>query len=391
MNWLDVFIILFLLAALIRGTEVGFTRQFFSTFGFFTGLFIGAMTENRVIHLVYTPGKRALLALVMTLGFAIIGMIIGEYVGWRLKFTLQRAQLADKLDRILGAALAGVTLLAAVWLGTAIFRGMPDGLWQRQIRGSRIVSGVNSILPSAPGVLTNLGHLIDPNGFPQVFTGVEPEPAKTEVTLPDIGELNDAIQKDHASVVKIEGKGCGGIVEGSGFVAANNRVLTNAHVVAGVEQPFVIDGNGTHQAKVVSFDPDLDVAVLSTDGLFGGPLKLATENAPNGTAVAMLGYPGGNALSIGPGTILDSFEAVGHNIYNKGQTKREVYSVKMDVQAGNSGGPMIGVDGTVIGMVFAKSTSYDQIGYALTLDKVAESLDKASSKTAAVNTGKCAE
>ena len=391
MNWLDIFIIVFLLAALIRGTEVGFTRQFFSTVGFFAGLFLGAYIENLLIHLVHTPGKRALLALVVVVGCAIGLMTLGEFVGWRLKFRLQKAQVVDRVDRIAGAVLAGITLLLAVWLGASIFRGAPDGLWQKQIRTSRIVSALNSTLPSAPGVLTGLGHLIDPNSFPQVFAGLEPQPTNVNAPLPDVGELNAAIQQDHESVVKIEGKGCGGIVEGSGFVAAKGEVLTNAHVVAGVAKPFIIDDNGTHTAKVVYFDPNVDIAVLRADNLAGGPLALNAETVDNGTAVAMLGYPGGKELNVMPGTILDSFTAVGHNIYNKGQTERQVYSVKTNVQEGNSGGPLLAKDGQVVGIVFARSTSYDQVGYALTMRQVAQSLTAASNKTASVSTGSCAE
>src|SRR5690606_64574 len=127
-----------------------------------------------------------------------------------------------------------------------------------------VIAFLDSRLPSAPEVLTQLGHLIDPNNFPQVFSGLEPS-LKTDAPLPDMGDLNPAVQKVRPSVVKIEGEGCNSIVEGSGFVAGDDVVVTNAHVVAGVEDPFVLDQNGRHDAYVVLFDPDLDLAVLRTD------------------------------------------------------------------------------------------------------------------------------
>ncbi len=266
---------------------------------------------------------------------------------------------------------------------------MPDGVLQRQIRSSRIVSILNTILPPAPTILTGLGHLIDPNTSPQVFTGLEPPPK--DAPLPDLGELNAAIRNDKLSVVKIEGKGCGGVVEGSGFVAGNERVLTNAHVVAGVPRPFILDDKGTHDATVVYFDPDLDVAVLRATNLAGRPLTLNADTMPNSTPVALLGYPEGLGYTAVPGAILDSFTAIGHNIYNKGQTERQVYSVKAEVREGNSGGPLVTKDGAVVAIIFAKSTGYDQVGYALTLQPLIQSLDKASNRTTAVDTGSCAE
>jgi S1-C subfamily serine protease len=389
MNWLDLFIVLFLVTALVRGSEVGFIRQFFSTLGFFVGLFLGALLHGLLTGLATTPNSRALLALFVTLGCALALMTIGEYFGLLLKFKLREAHLTNKLDRIFGSVLAAVTLLAAVWLGAAIFRNIPDSGWQRQIRTSRIVAFLDSSLPSAPNVLTRLGHLIDPNNFPQVFTGLEPT-LKTDAPLPDMGDLNPAVQAARPSVVKIEGEGCDATVEGSGFVAGPNQVITNAHVVAGVKRPFVIDQEGRHAAKVVLFDPNLDLAVLHAENLLGQPLPLENQDAPNGTPVAAMGYPEGAGFTAGPGVILETFIASGRNIYNQGDTKREVYSVKSDIRQGNSGGPIINKDGEVVGVIFAKSINYDHVGYALTMEKVVKALNTAKGQTTAVSTDSCA-
>jgi S1-C subfamily serine protease/uncharacterized membrane protein required for colicin V production len=391
MNWLDLFIILFAIAAIIRGLEVGFVRQFFSTFGFFAGLFLGALIEGLVINHVHGAETKALVALLITMGSAISVMTLGEYAGLRLKFKLRETHIAEKLDTIFGSALAGLTVLLAVWLGASIFRGLPDSAWQRQLQTSRIISTLDSELPSAPGMLARLGHLIDPNGFPQVFTGLEPSlPADTP--LPDMGALNAAVEQDRPSVVKIEGEGCGGVVEGSGFVASDGLVITNAHVVAGVERPVVIDQGGQHRATPVWFDPDLDLAVLKTNGLAGKPLPLLSSEVNKGTPGAVLGYPGGGGFSGRPAAILDAFNAVGRNIYNQSTTERRIYSMRADIQQGNSGGPVIDQDGAVIGVVFAKSTAYNQVGYALTMDRVIQDLNQAKDNMAgSVSTGNCAQ
>jgi S1-C subfamily serine protease len=390
MNWLDLLIVLFLVTAFIRGVEIGFIRQFCSTAGFFGGLFLGAWIEGRVVAQVHTPDAKAVLALICIGGGAALLWGIGEYVGLRLKFIIGDGSIIDRLDKIFGSGLAAITLLLAVWLGTAVFRNLPDGALQRQIRSSRVVAVVNHVLPSAPNVLTSVGHFIDPNGFPQVFSGLEPS-VQTDAPLPDIGILNAAVKKDQPSVVKIEGKGCGGIIEGSGFVASGNEVITNAHVVAGVTNVFVDDASGAHRAKVILFDPDLDLAVLSVGGLSGNPLDMATQTAADGTAAAVLGYPNGGGFTAKPAAILESFTATGRNIYNRGQTKRDIYSVKGNVEQGNSGGPVIDQNGSVIGIVFAKSTTYSNVGYALTMQPVVSEFNAVRGNTGAVSTGSCAE
>ena len=390
MDWLDLFIALFLIASLIRGSEVGFVRQFCSTAGFFIGLFLGAWINSLVTDLVGSPGAKALLALVVILVVSILCMTIGEYAGLLLKFRLRDAKVTNKLDKVFGSILAAITLLAAVWLGASIFRNIPDSGWQRQIRNSRIVTLLDNNLPSAPGVLTKLGHLIDPNAFPQVFTGLEPQ-LQTDAPLPDMGVLNPAVERARPSVVKIEGEGCNSIVEGSGFVTGDGAVVTNAHVVAGVRQPFVLDQKGKHGAKVVLFDPDLDIAILRAENLAGAPLALETTPAENGTATAILGYPSGAGFTAGPGVILESFKAEGRNIYNQGLTIRDVYSVKTDIEHGNSGGPAINQDGKVIGVVFAKSINYEHVGYALAIAQVKADIDKASGLTDKVSTSSCTQ
>ena len=390
MDWLDLFILLFLVAALVRGTEVGFVRQFFSTLGFFSGVFLGAWINSFMTPLVHTPTTRALLSLSLIISFAIGLMGVGEYAGLRIKFHIRDADLTNRLDRFFGAVLAGLGVLAMVWLGASVFRTVPDGGWQRQIRNSRVVATIDSKLPSAPKFLTQLGHLIDPNSFPQVFTGLEPQLA-TDAPLPDMGALNPAVQLARPSVVKVEGEGCDSEVEGSGFVAESDLVITNAHVVAGVKSPYVLDQKGKHSAKVVMFDPNLDIAVLKVKNLAGQPLALESRAVDNNTPAAILGYPAGGGFTAGPGVVLEAFEAEGRNIYNQGNTVREVYSVKTDIEHGNSGGPMIGVNGRVVGVIFAKSINYDHVGYALAMQQVIDDLHKAEGATGSVSTESCAE
>lgn len=392
MNIVDILILLFLISALVRGIELGLVRQICAAAGVLGGLFIGAYVQGKIIHLAHTPATKALLALCTILTAIALFSSLGEYVGAILKSRLQRfnIRLINTADKTVGAVVAGFALLVVVWLGAAIFNTIPAAAIQKEIKGSVIVAQLNKSLPPAPDIVSRLGHLIDPNGFPNVFTGLEPQ-IDTNKPLPSIGELDGAVQKTRASIVKIEGEGCGGISQGSGFVADPGLVITNAHVVAGVENPFVVDASGRHRAQVIWFDADLDMAVLKTKGLAGPPLAMLPDVVPNGTASAALGYPGGGDFAAHPAVVLDSFTALGRDIYNQGETKREVYSLKADIVPGNSGGPLVDKDGMVVGLIFAESTTYEDVGYALTMGKVVEGLNQAKDRSQTVDTGSCAQ
>src|SRR5690349_17454921 len=125
MDWLDLFIVLFLVAALVRGTEVGFVRQFFSSIGFFGGLFFGAWINSFILHDAFGTEVRALLSILFILIFAIGFMTLGEYAGVVLKSHVKKLAVTNRLDRVLGAALAVATLLIAVWLAAGVFRDAP--------------------------------------------------------------------------------------------------------------------------------------------------------------------------------------------------------------------------------------------------------------------------
>jgi S1-C subfamily serine protease len=386
---LDVLIILFALSAIYRGFEIGFVRQLFSTLGFFGGLFLGAWLQTHTVSLAHTPGGKAAMTLLTTLGCALLLLTIGEYAGLRLKHRVMPKRI-NAFDNGFGSFLSIVSLLISAWLLAAIVGSLPYRSVQAGIQGSHIVRGMNRIMPPAPGVIAGLGHLIDPNGFPQVFIGSEPSP-RQGVGTPSLGSLAGAVNRDRPSVVKVEGQGCGGIVEGSGFVVGSDMVATNAHVIAGIKHSFVEDSNGIHSATPIWFDPDLDFAVLRVSNLAGPSLVISQKHVSPGTPAAALGYPGGGAFTAGAAAVLDQFTATGRNIYGRGSTERDIYEIKANIIPGNSGGPLIASDGTVIGVVFAESTSYEHVGYALTTAQISSSVNQAAAANQSVRTGRCAE
>lgn len=389
MNFIDLLIISFIIVSLFRGREIGFVRQLFSTIGFFGGLWLGALIQRHSVGLMHTTLSKTIFSLTVILGFAVLLLAVGEYVGILLKKKVHRPQL-NWLDNFFGSILSAVSILIAVWLSASIASSLPYPGLKADIRQSKIISFLNDSLPPAPEVMADIGHLIDPNGFPQVFIGSEPSPPEVG-KIPNMGSLQAAVNKTKASVVKVEGQGCGGIVEGSGFVVGNDLVATNAHVVAGIATPYVADGNGLHKATPIWFDPDLDFAVLRVNNLAGKPLVIDSTEVSPGTAAAVLGYPSGGGFEADPAAVLDEFTAVGRNIYGQGSTHREVYELRANVVPGNSGGPLIAKDSSVIGVIFAESTTYKNIGYALTAQQVKSEINQAQAQDHVVSTGSCTE
>ena len=196
---------------------------------------------------------------------------------------------------------------------------------------------------------------------------------------------------DQASVVKIQGLGCGGIVEGSGFIVRPGIVITNAHVVAGISHPYIYDNNGSHSAEVIWFDPNLDLAILKTSNLSGKPLPIDTSIVSNGTGGVVLGYPGGGTFQAKIASVMNEFLATGKNIYGTGKTNRSVYEIQADVIPGNSGGPLVIANGQVIAVVFAQSTTYYHVGYAITANQIIPEINQALNQNSERNTGSCAD
>jgi S1-C subfamily serine protease len=191
----------------------------------------------------------------------------------------------------------------------------------------------------------------------------------------------------HASqlVVKVTGNGCGGVVTGSGFPIGNGYVVTNAHVVSGTGSHRIeTAGGNVIRADVVYFDSDRDVALLYAPDLSGAGLDLAP--AERGTKGAVIGYPGGGAESVQPAVVDGAVEAAGRDIYNQKPVTREIYVIQAKVRPGNSGGPLVDLQGRVLGIVFATSASEPDQAYALTDSEVTTATQKVHGGQAPIDT-----
>lgn len=387
MNVLDLLLIVVLVLAGVSGYRRGLALQALSFGGLLLGLAAGALLAPVAAGLVESPVAQAGAATATLIVLAGLGDGVGWLVGARLR-QRARATRFGQADAAGGSVVAVVASLVAIWfVALNLVNGPVPGV-SKEIRGSAIVRTLDDALPEPPSLLAQVRHFFNRFGFPDVFSGIPPLPAEP-VEPPTQAEARAAFDAAADSTVRIVGEGCGHVQEGSGFVAANGYVVTNAHVVAGVDEPFVQtqDDEASQQATTVLFDPDLDVAILHVGRTPGPALRLT--DAERGDAGAVLGFPGGGPLTPGRAAVLRTIEAVGRDIYGDGQTERSVLELQARIRPGNSGGPFVLADGAVGGVVFAASTTDGDVGYAIASDEVAPRVEEAVGETSEVSTGPC--
>jgi S1-C subfamily serine protease len=236
--------------------------------------------------------------------------------------------------------------------------------------------------------LAQLRSTVIGNGIPTLIEGLGQGP---QVAVPNASTNTPALNRAAESVLKIAGTAyqCGQNQTGTGFVVAPGRVVTNAHVVAGVSQPVVeVPNGGAMPGRVVYFDTRHDLAVLAVDGLPSEPLAL-TSDLPSGSPAAFAGYPHGGPFRSNPATVQDIASVLVPDIYGENPSPEDIYRLAGDVQPGNSGGPLLTMDGQVAGVIFAKATSDAEMGFAITMDDVFPVASQAAGLTAPVSSGQC--
>ena len=398
MNWVDIVLLVLVAIASIHGLRLGAAIQVLSFGGFWLGLFFGALTVPALVGLVHTTASKTIIAAAVIFGMAGILGGVGRYLGVHSNVALRRFHLG-LVDSAAGAVVAMFATFVAVWLVAGVLTNSRFTSLNSAVANSRILRAADTLLPAPPTIFSRIGSFLTSEGFPVVFAGLPPQ-LTPPVASPSESAIAPAVAVVAPSTVKIEGTGCGVIKEGSGFVVAPGLVVTNAHVVAGISRPFVIDQYGDHPATAALYDPQLDIAVLRVSGLQEPSASLLGGSAfvGRGSAAAVLGYPEGGPFKAVPAGLADTFKATGLDIYGNAGVTREIYELDAVIQPGNSGGPLVaaggGADGirigTVIGVVFARSTTDTTVGYALALPAVNQDIAMAESSDSTVTTGACA-
>ncbi|MEU9349452.1 MarP family serine protease [Streptomyces griseoloalbus] len=389
MDLLDILLLLVVLAYAASGYRRGLVAGCVSLAGFVGGAVVGVWILPWVMDLV-TPGTtRATVTAVFTVLLpAVAGHELAGRLALRLRRELDRGPLRVA-DGIGGAVANSVAVLIVAWVAASVLGASSSPLVTSAIRDSRLLGTVQDVMPdTTPGWFSGATTALTEAGFPQVFNPFENE-STAEVAEPSGDSVTQAATRAaQRSTVKVEGMAGTQGREGSGFVYAREHVMTNAHVVAGIDEPTVrVGGVGRpYEARVVLFDPRKDVAVLFVPDL-RAPVLRFDDDAGRGDAAVVAGYPQDGALNLQAATVAARVQARGQNIYNDETVTREIYSIRSTVRPGNSGGPLLTTDGRVYGVVFARSTSDAETGYVLTADEVADDAERAARATAPVDTG----
>jgi S1-C subfamily serine protease len=392
-NLLDLVLIIATIMFAIGGFRQGFVTATLSFFGFFGGAVLGAQLADPIAgRLSQDSSWRIAVAVAVVLAVALLGQVLAVSLGNQLRSQLTW-QPAQAVDAVLGAVVSAVAVLLVFWMVATPLASAPYPRVSSAVRDSQVIRGVDDVVPrQVRSIYSSLRDAVRSYDFPEVFGPLVPTRVRS-VPRPDSKLLQSpVVGTAHPSVVKITGlaESCARRVEGSGFVYASNRIITNAHVVAGIDQPSVQVGGDRREATVVLYDPDRDVAVLYVPDLGLRPLPFASRPVDTNADAIVLGYPEDGPFFAGAARIRDRMEIRGPDIYNDRTVTREVYSIYGDVRSGNSGGPLIAPDGSVLGVIFAAAVDQQFTGFALTAAEVAADARTGANSTAEVSTGDCA-
>ncbi len=372
--------------AALGGYRAGFVARVLSWIGLAAGIVLAVLVAPRILEAFSTaadPQVRALVAVGLFVVVASLGATVGEMVGSKLRRLIPPGPLR-MVDRSVGAVAAGFSVLVLLWLLLPALAEVPGDI-SSQVRNSAIARAVDEAAPTAPGPLQDLRNLVQDADFPRVFEGLRPSPGGDP---PEAVNLDPAVvEQVSASTVRVSGTACRQVLEGSGFSPAPGVIVTNAHVVAGVDTPTVQAPSGRRaRAEVVVFDASRDLAVLQVSGLGQPALEIA--DADVGDEGAVFGHPGGQVeLEVSPARVEQRLPALGRDIYDSRQIRRDVLILSTRLRPGDSGGALVNASGAVIGVAFAIAPDNATTAYALNSTELREVL--AIPRGGPVDTGPC--
>ncbi|MFJ4922416.1 MarP family serine protease [Streptomyces sp. NPDC088725] len=398
MNVLDILLLLAAVWFAVVGYRQGFVVGILSVIGFLGGglvaVYLLPVVWNQLTQDANVSATAAVVAVVIVIVCASVGQAFTTHLGNKLRRFITWSP-ARAVDATGGALVNVVAMLLVAWLIGSALAGTSLPTLGKEVRGSKVLLGISRVIPTQASTwFTDFSGVLAQNGFPQVFSPFANEPI-TAVDPPDPALAGSSVAaRARKSIVKVVGTatGCGKILEGSGFVFAERRVMTNAHVVGGVDEPTVqIGGQGKlYDAKVVLYDWRRDIAVLDVPGLSATPLKFADNDASSGDSAIVAGFPENGAYDVRSARVRGRINANGPDIYHRGEVTRDVYSLFATVRQGNSGGPLLTPEGKVYGVIFARSLDDPDTGYALTADEIRDDIKLGRTANQQVDSQGCA-
>jgi len=389
-QWLDIAVLAVALVAAISGWRSGALGSLMSFVGVILGAIAGVMLAPHIVSHIESPRAKLFAALFLILALVVVGEVAGVVLGRAVRGAIRNTAVRT-VDSVIGVAVQLVVVMVAAWLLASPLTSSDQPNLAAATRGSKVLAEVDKYAPEwLKAVPKRMSALLRTSGLPDVLQPFGRTPIQA-VDAPDASLADSLVVANaRASVVKIRGvaPGCQKVLEGTGFVIAPNRVMSNAHVVAGSDSVTVEAEGQTYDATVVSYDPNEDISILDVPNLPQRPLVFAEQPAKSGTDAVVLGYPGGGEFAATPARVRETIELNGPDIYRTTTVNREVYTIRGTVRQGNSGGPMINRAGQVLGVVFGAAVDDNDTGFVLTANEVSRQLAKIGN-TAKVATGAC--
>jgi S1-C subfamily serine protease len=379
-----------LVAYTVFGYRNGLSGSIFVILGVVIGVIAAFFLAPLVASIVPSPVGRLFVTLIVAIGLIAAAQSAGAQLGKRARAGIEKTvqpglSIADK---VAGAIVTGIA--SALLVSTVAFSLLQLGVpaLSRTISGSAVLKVITRLTPDPVAAwLAEVRGAALQAGLPIISGALGNE----KPVIPKIDAGSAALTRAGHSVVRITGNAfaCGQSQAGSGFIVADDRVVTNAHVVAGVSEPTIEVPNGQVLAgRIVYFDPTDDLAVIVVPGLSAAPLHLSTT-LPTGTDAAVEGYPYGGPFHAGAADVMSVSAPRVANIYGTKYSAREVYTLATRVREGNSGGPLLSLDGKVAGVVFARSEEDPNVGFAMTMTELNPVAERAPALKRTVSSGKC--
>lgn len=364
MSALDLLLLGLVVIAIVGGFRIGFLARVASWLGLVVGFYIAVRLTPMVLQRFdpeEAPVRLLIVAAVLVTG-AFLGQALGLLAGSQIRRFLPFGGVRTA-DRVAGGAAGGLSVFLTLWLLLPMLADVRGSL-ALQVRSSKIAQTISDVAPPPPNAFQTLRRLVRDTGFPEVFADLRPSIDAGQPPV-DAGLAAGVQERVLQSVVKIEGVACDRLQEGSGFVAGDGVVVTNAHVVAGQNTTRVVRPNGRDaEARVVVFDSNRDLAILAVPGL-GLPV-LPRSSGEEGERGAVFGHPGGqDEVRVAPAQISEEVRARGLDLYGRSETQRDVYILAAALAPGDSGAALVDRAGAVIGVAFAVAPDRQGTSYAL--------------------------
>jgi S1-C subfamily serine protease len=396
MNFIDIFIAAAFLIFGWIGFRRGISRTILSIIGLIVGGAAGAIATPSIQSLISNNafGFKPTIGLTSIILGASLGMFLFGILGSFLRVVLLPFPFLKTIDSLIGFGLAIIAVASISSTLSSAAEVIPNKTVNNLFSQSQLISQIDQYLPERfKDAAQKIQNVITDSPLPEVFKSlvesrITPTQLETDVAIPEI------VTKSVASTVRIDGiaESCSAAMVGTGFIVSPERVITNAHVVAGVKEPVITLFNSQTQlgGRVIAMDRKKDIAIIFVPGLTGEKLTFIGPVTPNEIGF-VVGYPNGGNLRTMPVSVTSEFESIGTDIDGNGETRRDVIVFGGDVKPGNSGGPLLNDQGQVLGVVFAADAENKNTGYALAPSEVAKLVSETSSVMQAIETGECAE